>query len=220
LFNNPTTYNEPSQILSQSNSSDDVGSSSNSDIVDSGSDGFQNFESALYGNPEISTNNDGLQSFASSTSLYGNPEGIDDPPSINPYAAVESIINSDESSSQSDDDDDDDDGGDFVRSLSLLSKMAQTKEEKSQQWNLKFQQTIDRLSASANAPLREKIIANVELLHLAQDFIGAAKTYGRIIISEVYLNESEKTIKPVNVGGQAGGEKYIVHGANSASVLL
>mmetsp|Transcript_3506 Transcript_3506/g.5211 ORF Transcript_3506/g.5211 Transcript_3506/m.5211 type:complete len:164 (-) Transcript_3506:744-1235(-) len=116
--------------------------------------------------------------------------------------------------------DDDDDGGDFVRSLSLLSKMAQTKEEKSQQWNLKFQQTIDRLSASANAPLREKIIANVELLHLAQDFIGAAKTYGRIIISEVYLNESEKTIKPVNVGGQAGGEKYIVHGANSASVLL
>ena len=44
-----------------------------------------------------------------------------------------------------------------------------------------------------------------------KDFIQAAKTYGRIIISEVYLPSHKKTIKPINLGGVAGGEKYIVH---------
>ena len=44
-----------------------------------------------------------------------------------------------------------------------------------------------------------------------QDFIHAARTYGRIIISEVYLPMRKKTIKPLNLGGVAGGDKYVVH---------
>lgn len=72
-----------------------------------------------------------------------------------------------------------------------------------------------------------------ELAKLAHDFVFAAETYGKIIISELSLpGESKgsdecdfpptfdadrspvikKTIKPMAVGGQAGGEKYIVQG--------
>jgi hypothetical protein len=49
-------------------------------------------------------------------------------------------------------------------------------------------------------------------MHLAQDFIYAASSYAKIIISEYYLPFQLKTIKPaVNVGGFLGGQKYIVH---------
>lgn len=43
-----------------------------------------------------------------------------------------------------------------------------------------------------------------------QDFIHAATTYGKIIISEAYVPAEEKTIKPLSGRGIAGGEKYIV----------
>ena len=47
---------------------------------------------------------------------------------------------------------------------------------------------------------------------LEHDFVYAAETYGRIIISEHCLPDHQKTINPVSVGGVAGGEKYIVSG--------
>ncbi|KAN0015626.1 hypothetical protein ACTFIU_008367 [Dictyostelium citrinum] len=50
------------------------------------------------------------------------------------------------------------------------------------------------------------------LSSLEHDFVYAAESYGRIIISENFLANELKTIKPVNVGGVAGGEKYIVQG--------
>ena len=53
--------------------------------------------------------------------------------------------------------------------------------------------------------------ANLDLLHLSQDFIYAATSYGKIIISEYYLPYDSKTIKPKELGGILGGEKYIVH---------
>jgi hypothetical protein len=37
-----------------------------------------------------------------------------------------------------------------------------------------------------------------------------ARTYGKLIISEIYMEK--KTIQPVKVGGMAGGIKYIVNG--------
>jgi hypothetical protein len=47
------------------------------------------------------------------------------------------------------------------------------------------------------------------LLRLARDFKTAALAYGKIIISEKFLPEGQKTIEPVTkaVGGIAGGEK-------------
>jgi len=47
------------------------------------------------------------------------------------------------------------------------------------------------------------------------DFQHAAKTYGRIIISEVYQPDEMKTIAPLvagKFGGIAGGQKYIING--------
>eukprot|EP01129_Flabellula_baltica_P012033 TRINITY_DN5373_c0_g1_i1.p1 TRINITY_DN5373_c0_g1~~TRINITY_DN5373_c0_g1_i1.p1 ORF type:complete len:726 (-),score=148.54 TRINITY_DN5373_c0_g1_i1:468-2645(-) len=49
-----------------------------------------------------------------------------------------------------------------------------------------------------------------KLFHLAHDFVYSAKTYSKIIISESSLPDHVKTIKPVSVGGVAGGSKFIV----------
>jgi hypothetical protein len=38
------------------------------------------------------------------------------------------------------------------------------------------------------------------LISLSKDFLFSAMAYGKIIISEFYLNDKEKTIKPVSVG--------------------
>eukprot|EP01119_Soliformovum_irregulare_P018159 TRINITY_DN5508_c0_g1_i4.p1 TRINITY_DN5508_c0_g1~~TRINITY_DN5508_c0_g1_i4.p1 ORF type:complete len:1482 (-),score=512.19 TRINITY_DN5508_c0_g1_i4:32-3964(-) len=50
------------------------------------------------------------------------------------------------------------------------------------------------------------------LANLEHDFVYAALTYGRIIISEHCLPDEQKTLKPVSVGGVAGGQKYICNG--------
>jgi len=51
-----------------------------------------------------------------------------------------------------------------------------------------------------------------KLADLYHNFIDTATLYGKIIISERYLPIEQKTIKPSSeLGGIAGGEKYIVH---------
>jgi hypothetical protein len=81
-------------------------------------------------------------------------------------------------------------------------------------WNTRFQKvitTLQCLSYTDDSTLNERVEANIELMHLSQDFIHSARTYGRIIISEVYLPYRKKTIRPLQLGGVAGGEKFIVH---------
>jgi hypothetical protein len=61
------------------------------------------------------------------------------------------------------------------------------------------------------------------LRNLGQDFVFTAETYGRIIISEMHLPPAEKTIKPVKIGGIAGGHKVRLHFfgfANTSSIRL
>lgn len=55
---------------------------------------------------------------------------------------------------------------------------------------------------------KEKYLA---LYSLANDFVYAAKTYGKIIISEIHLAQADKTIKSIDAGGVAGGAKYLRH---------
>mmetsp|Transcript_25498 Transcript_25498/g.64001 ORF Transcript_25498/g.64001 Transcript_25498/m.64001 type:complete len:997 (+) Transcript_25498:196-3186(+) len=50
------------------------------------------------------------------------------------------------------------------------------------------------------------------LSQLANDFNYAASAYTKIIVSEYCLPYEQKTIKPVAIGGVAGGSKYIVQG--------
>eukprot|EP01091_Cochliopodium_minus_P008088 TRINITY_DN1798_c0_g1_i1.p1 TRINITY_DN1798_c0_g1~~TRINITY_DN1798_c0_g1_i1.p1 ORF type:complete len:1165 (-),score=271.99 TRINITY_DN1798_c0_g1_i1:41-3277(-) len=51
-----------------------------------------------------------------------------------------------------------------------------------------------------------------ELTELGNDFVASASKYGKIIISELYLNYNEKTIKPLTIGGVMGGLKYCCQG--------
>lgn len=68
-------------------------------------------------------------------------------------------------------------------------------------WNKDFQ-TLLRMPDS-EAKFRK-------LYHLAHDFVYAARTYAKIIISEFALPDRLKTIQPADVGGYAGGTKYVV----------
>jgi hypothetical protein len=70
-------------------------------------------------------------------------------------------------------------------------------------WNTQFQRIM---------AMKDHVEKYEKLRHLAHDFVYAAQTYGKIIISERYLPDSKKTIKPLSFGGIAGGEKYKVQG--------
>eukprot|EP01130_Rhizamoeba_saxonica_P008963 TRINITY_DN3633_c0_g2_i1.p1 TRINITY_DN3633_c0_g2~~TRINITY_DN3633_c0_g2_i1.p1 ORF type:complete len:1291 (+),score=227.82 TRINITY_DN3633_c0_g2_i1:61-3933(+) len=48
-----------------------------------------------------------------------------------------------------------------------------------------------------------------QLRYLAQDFLYVATLAAKIIISELFMEDHKKTILPINIGGFAGGEKYI-----------
>eukprot|EP01132_Coremiostelium_polycephalum_P007680 gene7680-9448_t len=67
-------------------------------------------------------------------------------------------------------------------------------------WNVEFQKLL-RL-----APSLDKF---QKLTFLAMDFVKAAENYGFIIIKEMFLPNELKTIKPIDLGGIAGGQKYI-----------
>jgi hypothetical protein len=73
----------------------------------------------------------------------------------------------------------------------------------SRDWNEEFQQALSMPDSHA------KFVA---LRNLELDFVYAAQLYGKIIISEMSLPVSLKTLKPSSVGGIAGGEKYIAQG--------
>ena len=86
------------------------------------------------------------------------------------------------------------------------------KEIEIETWTERFQRTLENIRClNADTPIDELVNGNAELLYLAQDFLHCAETYGRIIISERFLPVDEKTIKPLSMGGVAGGEKYVVH---------
>ena len=59
-------------------------------------------------------------------------------------------------------------------------------------WNTQFQEALD---------MDEGKTKWEKLAHLARDFVYCSKTYGKIIISEYYLPEDEKTIKSIDAGG-------------------
>jgi hypothetical protein len=57
-------------------------------------------------------------------------------------------------------------------------------------------------------------VVSLELAKLEADFLQNAETYGKIILSELFIPNEKKTIKPVSVGGYLGGQKFVVEQAN------
>ncbi|KAM9987697.1 hypothetical protein ACTFIZ_003048 [Dictyostelium cf. discoideum] len=76
-------------------------------------------------------------------------------------------------------------------------------ENKGRDWNQEFQSLL-RLQ-----PSLEKF---QKLTFLAMDFVNFAENYGFIIIKEMFLPDHLKTIKPIDIGGIAGGQKFICQG--------
>jgi hypothetical protein len=89
-------------------------------------------------------------------------------------------------------------------------------------WNAEFQPLRDvllELSHAGSKTVRSPCVPDPEhrklldrLSQLQGDFYYAAKTYARIIVSELSLPDCQKTIPPVQIGGIAGGAKYIMKG--------
>ena len=77
------------------------------------------------------------------------------------------------------------------------------------QFNARFQQAVDVLNSSSETEPNQVLAAARSLITVAQDFLFSAKTYGKIIISERFLPDDKKTIKPQSVGGKIGGIKYV-----------
>ncbi|KAH3759766.1 Histidine kinase A [Pelomyxa schiedti] len=75
--------------------------------------------------------------------------------------------------------------------------------EKTLHWNEQFQNIIKQ---------EDGLEKYSQIAQFANDFVYSASLYGKIIISELGMPEKEKTIKPISIGGIAGGEKYIVRG--------
>eukprot|EP00946_MAST-07B_sp_MAST-7B-sp1_P002776 g2776.t1 len=66
-------------------------------------------------------------------------------------------------------------------------------------WNSRFQKALE-----------SKL--NNDLTNLGNDFGFTAKLYAQVLIMEKNLPAWQKTILPVEIGGFAGGTKYIAHG--------
>lgn len=85
----------------------------------------------------------------------------------------------------------------------------------SRDWNEEFQQSItDFRQNLRNESQTSTIVLQSchDLYKLSLDFIATAQEIGRTIIEEVSIPAPAKSIKPANVGGIAGGEKYVVKG--------
>jgi len=80
-------------------------------------------------------------------------------------------------------------------------------------YNERYQEIMEALrNIDCNSLQSDKIKVNSQFIALTQDFVYASQTYGKVIISERYLPNHEKTIPPIDIGGLAGGDKFIVHG--------
>ncbi|ELR18277.1 uncharacterized protein ACA1_370310 [Acanthamoeba castellanii str. Neff] len=97
------------------------------------------------------------------------------------------------------------------QSDTAMSPRMTQQERKDLQWNEVFQQLHGEMRARHREG-RPSLEVYTKLSHHAHDFLSAAETYGKIIISERYLSNDLKTIKPVDMGGAAGGTKYICRG--------
>jgi hypothetical protein len=67
--------------------------------------------------------------------------------------------------------------------------------------------------------LELRYLSNNYRLRLIQDFLFCAQTYGKIIISEMFLPLEKQTFPPFPIGGHAGGVKYKVRKYVSLSLL-
>eukprot|EP01132_Coremiostelium_polycephalum_P008397 gene8397-10313_t len=129
-----------------------------------------------------------------SYTIVGDDQPQDDVSSS--YASYKSYS----STSSSDDNDENDQNSPylFVNCLESVSEN-DILTTKNSNWNETFQSILE---------LPESLEKYKSLSNIANDFVYCADTFGKIIISELHLDMDAKTIKPLDLGGVAGGLKY------------
>jgi Clustered mitochondria/Translation initiation factor eIF3 subunit 135 len=81
-------------------------------------------------------------------------------------------------------------------------------------FNTRYQQVVEQIAnqITTGTPLSVKVSLHARLTAVARDFMYCSKSVARVILNELHLPLEKKTLKPVNVGGVAGGDKYIANG--------
>lgn len=75
-------------------------------------------------------------------------------------------------------------------------------------WNFEFQRLLELPEDTTEQRLKKYL----DISALSKDFVAMAERWGKIIIEEAFLAPQYRTIDPIDVGGQAGGEKYFYNG--------
>lgn len=75
-------------------------------------------------------------------------------------------------------------------------------------WNGLFQRLLESPDQTQDSRLKKY----EDISTLNNNFVSMAKQLGKIIITEAFLPDEVKTIKPYSVGGVAGGCKYLYNG--------
>ena len=79
-------------------------------------------------------------------------------------------------------------------------------------WLERFKTTTDHmLQLTPNSSSITRFLAFGDFVSFAQDFDVCVRHYAPIIISELFLDDARKSFRPTEIGGVAGGSKYIIH---------
>ena len=73
-------------------------------------------------------------------------------------------------------------------------------------WNERFQQAL----ALPETKLDQKLLKYTLLNEINRDFVSAAVAYAKTIISEYFIPDGEKSLRPQAIGGQAGRISLII----------
>jgi hypothetical protein len=85
--------------------------------------------------------------------------------------------------------------------------------------NERFQVLVEKLvsdmsssSSGSSVDTQALLTCCSDLERVVRDFMETARTYGKMIISEIHFPPEQKTIRPLKMGGVLGGAKYVVRG--------
>jgi hypothetical protein len=97
----------------------------------------------------------------------------------------------------------------MIETIRLKTESLQEERGEVVDWNKDFQECVDLPEQTT----QQKLYKFEKIREVAQNFVTTAELFGKIIIAEAYVPNKYKTIKPVpELGGFAGGEKYIWNG--------
>lgn len=104
----------------------------------------------------------------------------------------------------------------YLTAVDMLSWNNADRDDAARSMNARFQTLVESLVSGLGSKAMDKDAqskeCSAELERIARDFTETARTYGRVIISELHLPVQQKTVRPISMGGVLGGSKFVVRG--------